>query len=147
MMHNLKFSMDLNPTKCIAFLKKPSDLAPVMLCGNPLPWLGQANILATSSQTIRHDIKVKRAKFIDRCNELLQEFHFAHTSKKFKMMEINNSHFTGSSLWDLFSPEAVMLEKSWNRNVRLTFDIPLQTHRYFVCPMSKSPHLRFIRMK
>jgi hypothetical protein len=50
-------------------------------------------------------------------------------------------------MWDLFSPEAVMLENSWNRNVRLTFDLPLQMHRYFVCPMSESPHLRFILTK
>ena len=63
------------------------------------------------------------------------------------MMEVYKSHFTGSPLWDLFSPEAVMLENTWNRNVRLTFDLPLQTHRYFVCPMSESPHLRFILMK
>ena len=155
MLHNLKFSTDPNPTKCktkcIAFLKKPRDLSPVMLCGNPLPWVESGkhlgNFFSNKIDGMRQDIRVKRAKYIDRCNELLQEFHFAHPRTKLKMMEIYNSHFTGSPLWDLFSPEAVMLENTWNRNVRLTFDLPLQTHRYFVCPMSESPHLRFILMK
>ena len=155
MQHNLKFSTDPNPTKCktkcIAFLKKPRDLAPVMLCGNPLPWVESGkhlgNFFLNKIDGMRQDIKVKRAKFIDRSNELLQEFHFAHPSTKFKMMDIYNSHFTGSPLWDLFSPEAVMLENTWNRNVRITFGLPLQAHRYFICPISESPHLRFILMK
>ena len=94
-----------------------------------------------------YDIKVKRAMFIDRSNELIQEFRFAHPRVKFKMNEIFNSHFTGSPIWDLFSREAVMMENTWNRNVRLMFDLPLQTHRYFVCPLSESTHLRFILMK
>ena len=40
-----------------------------------------------------------------------------------------------------------MLENSWNINIRITFGLPLQAHRYFVCPISESPHLRFILMK
>ena len=105
------------------------------------------NLFLNKIDGMRQDIKVKRAQYIDRSNELLQEFHFAHPSTKFKMMHIYNSHFTGSPLWDLFSPEAVMLENSWNRNIRITFGLPLQAHIYFVCPISESPHLRFILMK
>ena len=153
--HNLIFSTDPNPrkckTKCIAFLKKPRDLLPVFLCGNPLPWVESGQHLGNSFLNkidgMGQDIKVKRAKFIDKSNELMQEFRFAHPRIKLKMNEIYNSHFTGSPIWDLFSREAVMLENTWNRNVRLMFDLPLQTHRYFVCPLSESNHLRFILMK
>ena len=39
--HNLKFSTDPDPnkykTKCIAFLKTARDIAPLQLCGDPLP--------------------------------------------------------------------------------------------------------------
>ena len=154
-MHNLKFSTDLDPrkckTKCIAFLKKSRDLSPVMLCGNPLPWVESGkhlgNFFLNKIDGMGHDIKVKRAKFIDRSNELLQEFHFAHPRTKFKMSEIYNSHFTGSPVWDLFSREAVMLENSWNKNVRIYFGLPLQAHRYFLCPISGSSHIRSILMK
>ena len=41
--HNLKFSTDANPvkckTKCIAFQRKSKPLVPMILCGNPLPWV------------------------------------------------------------------------------------------------------------
>ena len=65
----------------------------------------------------------------------------------FKMNDIFNSHFTGSPLWDLFSPEARMLESTWNRNIKLIFGLPYETHRYFMCPLSGSKHLRFILQK
>ena len=96
---------------------------------------------------MKYNIKVKRAKCIDKSNDLLQEYHFTHPRTKFKMNEIFNSHFTGSPIWDLFSHEASMLENSWNRNIRIMFQLPLETHRYFICPISGSRHLRFILLK
>ena len=63
------------------------------------------------------------------------------------MNQIYNNHFTGSPLWDLFSREADMLYNSWNRSVRLTCNIPLQTHRYFLEPLAESRHLKLVLMK
>ena len=57
---------------------------------------------------------------------------------------IFNFHFTGSPLWDLFSKEAVMIENSWNTAVRVMFDLPLQTHRSFIEPISETKHLKFV---
>ena len=153
--HNLIFSTDPNPTKCktkcIAFLKKQRDISPLILCGNPLPWVEAGKHLGHFFKNridgMKHDLKVKRAKFIDKRNDLLQEYFFAHPMTKFKMNEIFNSHFTGSPLWDLFSPEARMLESTWNRNIKLIFGLPYETHRYFMCPVSGSKHLRFILQK
>ena len=56
---------------------------------------------------------------------------------------IFNFHFTGSPLWDLFSKEAVMIENSWNTAVRVMFDLPIQTHRSFIEPVSETKHLKF----
>ena len=64
------------------------------------------------------DIKVKRANFIAKNCELLQEFHFAHPATKFKIIMSFNSHFTGSPTWDLFSIESIKLENSWNVNFK-----------------------------
>ena len=91
---------------------------------------------------MKHDIMVKRAKFIDRNNDIVQEFSFAHPKTKFKMNEIYNSHFSGSQVWDLFCREATMLENTWNRSVRIMFDLPLQSHRYFICSISESNHVK-----
>ena len=85
--------------------------------------------------------------FINKSNDLLQEYYFAHPAIKFKMNEIFNSHFTGSPLWDLFSPEVRMLESTWNRNIKLIFGLPYETHRFFMCPVTGSKHIRSILQK
>ena len=96
---------------------------------------------------MKHNLKVKEAKFIYESNDLLHKYYFAHPMTIFKMNEIFYSHFTGSPLVDLFSPEARMLESTWNRNINLIYGLPYETHRYFMCPLSGSKHLRFILQK
>ena len=148
--HNLKFSTDVNPhkckTKCIAFLKKDRVIAEVQLCGNPLPWVPSGKHLGmhflNKIDGMKHDIMVKRAQFIGRNNELRQEYSFSHPRTKFLMNNIYNSHFTGSPVWDLFSHEAFMLENTWNKSIRLMFDLPIQTHKYLLCPLSESVHIK-----
>ena len=105
------------------------------------------NHVSNSYDGMRHDIKVKRANFINKNIELNQEFSFCHPSTKVKMNHIYNFHFTGSSLWDLFSREAIMLENSWNTSVRVMFDLPLQTHRYLIEPVSQTKHLKIVLME
>ena len=50
-------------------------------------------------------------------------------------------------IWDLFCPEAVQLENSWNVSFRKMYDLPLQTHRYLVELLSKQKHLKKILIK
>ena len=150
--HNLKFSTNENPvkckTKCIAFQKQDHPRRSVELCGVPLPWvdggLHLGNNLSNQTNIMGQDIKIKRAQFINKNNELNQEFWFSHPSTKITINQIYNFHFTGSPIWDLFCKEAVMLENSWNTAVRLMCNLPLQTHRYFIEPMSEVTHLKFI---
>lgn len=40
-----------------------------------------------------------------------------------------NSHFTGSPCWDLTSPACDKLEGSYNRNIKITNNLPYPTHR------------------
>ena len=89
----------------------------------------------------------KRAAFIDKNNELIQEFNFAHPKTKMEMNRIFNNHFTGSPTWDLFCKESEMLYNSWNRSVRMMCDLPLQTHRYFLEPLAQTRQLKFVLMK
>ena len=149
--HNLKFSTDANPlkckTKCIAFLGRDRPLKQVVLCGNHLPWVNNGkhlgNTIENNINGMKMDIKQKRAKFIAKNNELNQEFHFAHPKTKIELNRIYNGHFTGSPLWDLFSRETEMLCNSWNKSVRLMLGVPLNTHRYFLEPLSGLKHLKF----
>ena len=40
-----------------------------------------------------------------------------------------------------------MLFNTWNKSVRLIFDVPLTTHRFFLEPLADSRHLKNILMK
>jgi hypothetical protein len=88
------------------------------------------------------DVKIKRAEYVSKNCDLQQEFMFAHPYTRFKTNLIFNSHFTGSPLWDLFSEDATRLENSWNVSLRRTYDLPYQTHRYLVEPVSGHMHLK-----
>ena len=74
------------------------------------------------------DTTEERAQYITRNNELSQEFSFAHPTTKCLINNIFNTHFTGSSLWNLFNKATEMLEKSWNVSQRIMFALPSETH-------------------
>ena len=89
----------------------------------------------------------KRARYIQRSNELLQEFYFAHTETKTKVNAIYNSHFSGSNCWDLTSRASEMFEATYNRNIKLTYDLPYPTHRNLLPVISQVQPLRIILAK
>ena len=92
-------------------------------------------------------MKCKRAAFINRNNTLIQEFQFAHPVVKVELNGIYNCHLTGSQLWDLTSPDVEKFEKSWNVSVRRMCDLPRETHRYLIEPISGKSHLRSLLAK
>ena len=132
----------------MAFTYKKRELPPMMLCGNPLPWVDHCkhlgNYIEDKIDGMKHDLAIKQAQYINKNNELQQEFHFCHPQTKFSVNKIYNSHFTGSPLWDLFSNEAVRMESTWNKSVKIMFDLPYATHRCMIEPISGSPHIRRI---
>ena len=121
------------------------------LCGNNLPWVTSGKHLGNNLEDkingMKHDMRIKRAKYISKNNELSQEFHFCHPRTKFHLNQVYNSSFTGSPIWDLFSRESEMIEKSWNTSFRIMFDLPFSTHRYFVQPVSNTAHLKNTLLK
>ena len=83
------------------------DLNKLKLCGDLLPWVVTGKHLGTRIENkpgniLNQDMKEKRAQYIQRNNELMQEFSFEHSYTKCNINAIFNSHFTGSVLWDLF---------------------------------------------
>ena len=43
-----------------------------------------------------------------------------------------NSHFSGSSIWRFEGADAGHLFSSWNKNVKLIYDLPWATHRWIL---------------
>ena len=60
---------------------------------------------------------------------------------------IFNCHLTGSPLWDLSSKEVELFEKTWNVSVRRMLDLPFDTHKCLIEPLSETIHLRKILIK
>ena len=87
------------------------------------------------------DLLQKRAQYIDKNNELTQEFYYAHSSTKILANNIFNTHFYDVPLWDLFSPAFQKLEKTWDTSHRLMLSLPLRTHRYLIEPLTGIPHI------
>ena len=153
--HNLKFSTDKDPnkckTKCLAFLLKDRPLPTMKLCGNSLPWVDSGKHLGMTIETkidgMKGDLKQKRAQYISRNNDILQEFSFSHSTTKMMINAIYNTHLSGSCLWDLFSREAVQMESTWNVSIRLMMNLPRETHRRLIEPLSGISHIKFTLLK
>ena len=107
-----------------------------MLNKKILPWVESAKHLGCKITNDIHglskDIMEKRAQYINRVNELSQEFYFAHTLTRVMINNIFNTSFYGSQIWDLFSQESERVEKTWNISQRIILRIPRASHRYFI---------------
>jgi hypothetical protein len=53
----------------------------------------------------------------------------------------------GSVLWDLFSKNAIKVENIYNRSVKIMLDLPVETHRGLIVPVSGKKHVKFILLK
>ena len=153
--HNLKFSTNADPIKCktktMAFLKRPRPLPNLTLCGNPLPWTNRIKHLGINIENkidgCEHDMVTKNAQYVAKNIELNQEFSFAHPNTKMKINQIYNSHYSGSPLWNLFGRGSLSIESSYNRSVKVMFDLPYATHRSLIEPLTESPHVKLILIK
>ena len=135
---NLKFSTNPDPkkskTKCLIFSKQArarQDVLPVLLNGDPLPWVENAKHLGNKLQcdnSMKQDMAMKKGKFIGKVNSLAQEFHYATPDVFLTILNIYCASFHGSGLWDLFSKESESLYKSWNVSMRLACKVPWTTH-------------------
>ena len=124
-----------------------------------LPWVTSVKHLGTTITNIGgckmdQDLIQKKAMYIAKNNEIIQEFHFAHPRTKVWINNVYNSCFYGAPLWDTSSKNFEKLEKSWNVSCRQMLSLPRNTHRYFIEDLTKTHHivkslehrfLRFIR--
>ena len=153
--HNLQFSTNKDPkkskTKCLSFLKKERVVKKILLDGNELPWVDSGkhigNHIENSLNGMQKDIRIKRAAYIQRNSEIIQEFNFSYPETKIHLNRIYNMSFTGSPLWDLFGDSAVSLEKSYNISVRHMYNLPRETHRYIIEPITEKMHLKLVLIK
>ena len=132
--HNIAFSTDPEPskskTKGIIFSRRPLSFTPepLELNGNPLPWIENAKYLGNTITGIpdefSRDAKQKRAAYIERNVEIMQEFHMAHPDVKCRINRIYNSSFPGSVLYNLSSDSVRHMVSSWSMSVKQMWGLP-----------------------
>ena len=117
---------------------------PILLNNLPLPYVTEIKHLGIlqSNGSMSKDISCKRDKFISKIHSLNPEFHYANSSTVLKLYDIYNCDFYGSNLWDLYSRDVQKLLNSWNIAIRILIDLPRETHRYFIEPISNIPHIK-----
>ena len=147
---NLKFSTDPNPskskTKGVIFSKKAvntRNIPPVLLNGDPLPWVSQVKHLGHVLQcnnSMQTDCLQKRGKLIGKLNSFSQEFHFVQPEVFVKILCIYATSFYGSNLWNLYSKDCERIFSAWNVSIRQCFGLARETHRYFIEDISEVLH-------
>ena len=136
------------------FANRNSDSKDVIealeVAGKKFPWVASAIHVGNTLNedgTMEQDIKVKRAQFIDEVQNLQQEFHKCHPEVQAKLMTLYSSSCYGSNTWDLFGSWARKFYTSWNVNLRIVWDLPYATHRYFYEHLTDSKHLKVLLIK
>ena len=145
--NNLRFSTHSDPkkskTKCVHFSKRKLDLAKIVLNGDTLPWVDSAKHVGNTLErdnSFSKDLTLKRGDFIGRIHSIMQEVYFANPLVKMRMFKIYTTSFYGSSLWNIFEGPCQRLYTAWNTSIRMAFDIPRETHRYFIEGISECWH-------
>ena len=143
--HQISFSTHQEPTKSktkgIIFSKGNLRFspAPLRLNGNDLPWIESAKYLGNTITNMldgySRDCKQKRAMYIGRNCELLQEFHHAHPEVKCRINRIYNTSFPGSVLWDYRSEMFNQIVNSWSVSIRHMWELPHSTTRHLIEPL------------
>ena len=82
--------------------------------------------------TTTTDIKIKRAKFIDKSIEIRETFSFADPIQILQAVNIYCCDHYGSMLWDLYGDMAGQYYRCWNTCAKLAWNCPRSTHSYFV---------------
>ena len=143
--NNLIFSTDPDPvkskTKCVFFsgkrrLDRP---APLTLYGRELPWVSSAahlGHLLSEEGTMDRDTKDKKAAFITRTTEVRETFSFAHPAEILNAVKLYCCDHYGSMLWDLGGELAGQYFNTWNTCIKLAWDVPRETHSYFLKSLS-----------
>ena len=140
---NLVFSTDPNPSKSkskaiymtgtqLKHLPKP---VPLQLYGKELPWVRHATHLGHEMHedaTMDFDCKCKRGKFIESSLSIRETFKFAKPAQVLKAVQTYCCDMYGSMLWNLYGEQAGQFYRSWNTCTKLVWELPRQTHGYFV---------------
>ena len=116
-------------------MKTSSYPAPLQLNGRDLPFVTTASHLGhelSQACNMDYDMKIRRARYIDRTTDVRDAFHFAHPTQILKAVDIYCGDNYGTMLLPLFDDSAEKYFRCWNRCVKLCWLVPVSTHTMLV---------------
>ena len=116
-------------------MRNVSYPAHLRLYGNDLPWVTTATHLGHELHQMcdmEHDIKTKRAAFINNSTDIRDVFSFAHPDQILKATNLYCCHLYGAMLWNFSGDMCGKFCRAWNTSVKLAWDCHRGTHTYFV---------------
>ena len=137
-------------TKCMIFGSKYEPVKIRLNDGRILPYADSwphLGYLLNKDQSSDHDLLKKRGEFIGKLHALKQQLGTTDPIVYTRLVSIYLTSFFGSSLWDLFSPAADRLYKSWNIMTRINFDLPRNSKTFFIEHVSETSHVKSELMK
>ena len=84
------------------------------------------------SGSMDHDVRVKRAEYINKSTEIRETFSFASPVEVLRSLKVFAGDKYGSNLWQLGGAMAEQVYQAWNTNNKLAWNVPRGTHTYFV---------------
>ena len=146
--HKINFSP--SKTKCLYFGSNKDMVKKIRVADNDIEWSKHAvhlGITLSEDGTMEQDTKVKRAIFIDGCHDLEEEFRRAQPQVQSKLLTLYNSSCYGSNTWNLYGEWARRLLVSWNVHLKLIWQLPHETHRYFFEHLTECRHLKILLIR
>ena len=151
--NGLRISVDADPkeskTKCIAINTAQPTIS-TKVYNTPVPWVSQTEHLGhlvNSDESSLHDLMQKRATFITKLHSLRQELGDQDPTVFNKLMYTYGGAFYGSNLWDLGADDSISLYSSWNKSIRTTYQLPIDSHRYVLQELCNKADLKACLLK
>ena len=101
------------------------------LYGKELPWVASAKHSGHElheSGSMDHDVRVKRAEYINKSTEIREAFSFASPVEVLRSLKVFAGDMYGSNLWQLGGALAEQVYHAWNTNIKLAWSVPRGTH-------------------
>ena len=115
--------------------RKKSSPKQLLLNGQELPFVEKLTHLGHifhQSGTMEEDTRIKRYQYIQKSCEVLDVFKFAAPYEQQRAVKLYCSDYYGSNLWDFSSSEVNKYFNCWNRNVKDSYTVPVETHTFIV---------------
>ena len=133
-------------TVCMKFGENINHYEKVHLNGKIISWVEKIRHLGNYLDTTlidEIDCRSKISAFIGYVNKLNVNFGHLRLHVISNLFKSYCCSFYGSQMWKLDSLHFNKVCTAWNIGVRRTLNLPFTSHRYFLGPIMRQPHIRF----